>query len=45
MSKETKRANFKDILLVAYKLGNETDMKVSILIEEIKQQIVMTNGK
>ncbi|MBT2616207.1 MULTISPECIES: hypothetical protein [unclassified Bacillus (in: firmicutes)] len=45
MSKKAKKENFKDILLVAYKLGNQSDMKVSILIEEIKQKIVMTNGK
>lgn len=46
MRKETKKENLKDILLFAYKLGNESEnMNVSILIEEIKQQIVMTTGK
>lgn len=45
MSKKVKKENFKDILLVAYNLGNQSDMKVSILIEEIKKNIVMTNGK
>lgn len=45
MSKKAKKENFKDILLVAYNLGNQSEMKVSILIEEIKQKIVMINGK
>ncbi|WP_342613892.1 hypothetical protein [Peribacillus frigoritolerans] len=45
-SEKIKMENFKDILLYAYNLGNESeDMKVSILIEEIKQQLVITNCK
>lgn len=41
-----KKETFKDVLLHAYKLGNESkNMNVSIFIEEIKQQLVITNGK
>ncbi|WP_161809711.1 hypothetical protein [Peribacillus muralis] len=46
MKQQIQKENFKDILLYAYKLGNESDdMKLSLLIEEIKQQLVISKGK
>ena len=40
------KEKFKDLLLHAYKLGTESEnMKVSNLIEEIKQQLVVSNRK
>ncbi|MFB6466840.1 hypothetical protein ACE38V_08445 [Cytobacillus sp. Hz8] len=44
MTKLTKELNlkeFKDLLQYAFNRGNEEDMKFSILIEEIKQQLNM----
>ncbi|MFJ7756104.1 hypothetical protein ACQKGI_02675 [Peribacillus muralis] len=46
MKQQIQKEKFKDILCYAYKLGNESDdMKLDVLIEEIKRQFVISKGK